>query len=999
VSTQQRTLIRTRTLAGFRRALETLTHAPDPLAARRRAVIVPTRAAAELLRQQIETAADRRGEAAVILPDLATRDEWMARLHGALPDAPPMLDRIERQVVLEHAARQVARRTRMGGSPFRLRPGLVAGMLDFYDELQRRQRTVRRFARALFDQLRVERGTDRGSEGLIHETSFLGFTFLAYERAVAASGAIDEHLLRQRLLDSQPGLLVDHVVVAVADHPSDPRGLWPADFDLLGRLRAIRRIDVVVTDETHDAGFRERVDRELPGIEEARMDAPSSDAPIVVRPEGPDAWCVISRDREEELRDVVRRVRRRAARTGGELRESVAVVFERRLPYLYLARQVFDEGGVPFQTLDALPLAAEPWAALIDLVLAFARSGGTRETAVALLRSRLLRFDVEGRPVGLRDVAALDSTLTERRATGEADTYSSEVAAWFGQRSTRDRIDRERARRAAAAAAGIRDALLPFRRGTTASAQLVALNAFLRAHALPTSGDDPWRDRQLRARAAVFGVLDRLARAFARFDDRPRGDEALTAIVHQAIEAQTFSPRRGRTGVHLVDAVAAKFGDFDHVHLVGLVETDWPERARRSVFYTSGLLKSLGWPQELDQTRTQTAEFRDLLELARRTLTLHAFQLEGDAIVAASPLVELARDLPSRPDDAGAPPRTFADEVLTMDPVPASVADADLAVWLTLRQQRPPLEMPAYRGVIAAEAIQERQRVSGRGYRISSVDRYVNCPFKYFSESVLGLPEEREESSGLTPLERGTLVHTLFEQFYRAWQQQGRGAITPATLPQAQELFGELARAALASLPAADRALEETRLLGSIVARGLAERVFEIEADAGGVIADRLIEFDLRGPFAFPALGGFRQTTVDIRGKADRIDVFANGSLRVIDYKLGRMPDADSIQIGVYAHCASQFLQQQDGRPHDVAAAMYLAFGDDRRIDGPLGTEREPVAIAVQARAAAFAGHVEQIEAGQFPARPKHPGECQFCRFAGVCRKEYSRVTAEEDEE
>ena len=88
------------------------------------------------------------------------------------------------------------------------------------------------------------------------------------------------------------------------------------------------------------------------------MDAPSSDAPIVVRPEGPDAWCVISRDREEELRDVVRRVRRRAARTGGELRESVAVVFERRLPYLYLARQVFDEGGVPFQTLDALPLAS-----------------------------------------------------------------------------------------------------------------------------------------------------------------------------------------------------------------------------------------------------------------------------------------------------------------------------------------------------------------------------------------------------------------------------------------------------------------------------------------------------------------------------------------------------------------------------------------------------------------------------------------------------------------
>jgi RecB family exonuclease len=212
-------------------------------------------------------------------------------------------------------------------------------------------------------------------------------------------------------------------------------------------------------------------------------------------------------------------------------------------------------------------------------------------------------------------------------------------------------------------------------------------------------------------------------------------------------------------------------------------------------------------------------------------------------------------------------------------------------------------------------------------------------------------------------------------------------------------LFTQFTRAALESLPAADRALEETRLLGSIVARGLAERVFEIESDAGGVIAERLIEFDLRGPFAFPALGGLRQTTVDIRGKADRIDVFANGSIRVVDYKLGKLPDADSIQIGVYAHCASQFLQQRDGRPHDVAGAMYLAFGDDRKIDGPLGSSNEPVSIAVTARAAAFASHIEHIEAGQFPARPKHPGECQYCRFAGVCRKEYSQISTEDEDE
>jgi RecB family exonuclease len=986
---QQRSLIRARDLAGFRAALVELVRRSDPLSARHRAVIVPTHAAAELLRQTIEADALRRGPRAVILPDLVTRDEWMARLHAALPHAPPMLTRIEREVLLASAASRTASRARMPGRPFRIRPGLVAGMLDFYDELQRRQRTVRRFARALFDQLRVERGTDRGSESLIHQTSFLGLVFLAYQRGVAASGGMDEHVLRRALLRDQPALPVDHVIVAVADHPSDPRGLWPADFDLLGRLRGLERLDIVVTDETHDAGFRERVEGELPGIEAAHWDGPDSDrASLVIRPPGDaEAVCWTSRDREEELRDVARRIRQRAGETGGEIRESVAVVFARRLPYLYLARQVFPEAGVPFQTFDALPLGAEPWAALLDVVLTVARTGGTRDAAVALLRSRMLRIEVDGVAVGLRDAAALDAALAERRATGEADSYPAEVDAWFGARATREHVDRRRASRAATAAASARASLLPFRDAARASDQVRALVAFLRGAGHSVAGGDPWRERQLRARAAVLGVLDELAAAFRRYDDHPRDPDDLTAAIHHAIEAQMFSPRRGQSGVHLVDAVAARFGEFDHVHLVGLVETDWPERSRRSVFYTSGLLKTLGWPQEADQGRAQMAEFRDLLGLAAGTLSLHAFQFEGDAVVALSPMIEFARDRPSRVAAPAPWRRTFADEVLTAEVIPAGVVDGAEADWLALRQERPALDDPRYRGVMAPVA---DAGSPAAGYRVSRVDRYVTCPFKYFAENVLGLPEERDAMSGLTPLERGTLVHGLFEAFYRAWQADGLGTITPETLPVAIDLFGRITRTALAALPPADRVLEETRLVGSIVARGLAERVFELEADAGGTIVDRLIEFDLRGPFTFPALGGLRPTTIEIRGKADRIDVFADGSLRVVDYKLGRVPDKSSIQIGVYAHCAKQWLEHRDDRPHPVAAAMYLAFGDDEDMSGRLGGRNDPVALAVEARAAAFAGHVAQIEAGQFPARPRKLSECAYCGYAGVCRKEYS---------
>ena len=995
---QRRRLVRTRDLAGFRAAIASLAMAGAPLARRRRAIIVPTHAAAELLRQTLERQAavgaafgDARG---LVVPDLLTREDWLARLVDVLPGRPVLATRVEREVLLERAARAAAERPRMNGAPFHLRPGLVAAMLDLYDELGRRQRTIRRFARALFDQLRVERGTDRGSEGLLQQTAFLAFAFLAYERGLAAGGAVDEHGIRRELLRLQPALPIDHVIVAVADHPSDPRGLWPADFDLAGRLRGIHHLDIVMTDETHDAGFRDRLERELPGIEEdaagirpqGQIGGGSGARPVahLVRPPGedPDARVFVTRDREEELRQVARAIRVRAAATSHELRESTAIVFYRPLPYLYLARQVLTDARVPYQTFDALPLAAEPYAALLDVVLAVARTGGTRESAAALLRSTMIRVEAGGEPVGPVDVATLDAVLAERRVTAEADAYEAEVDAYFLGRDTRGRFSRAAAVRAARGAAVVREALAPFRDGERASAQLGAIARFLRGHERPPAAIDVWRDRYTRARAAVLGVLDELATAFARYDDRARTPDAMTAAIRHAVEARTFAPRRGDGGVHLVDAVAARFGAFDHVHLVGLVETDWPERPRRSIFYTSGMLKALGWPQEPDQVRAQQAAFRDLLRLADQTTTLHAFQLEGDAVVALSPMVEAARDLPAV-EAAPAPAwRIFSDEVLTAETAATADLEEGIRDWLALRRARPGLDDLRYRGHV--------DPIAARPYRVSRVDRYVDCPFKYFSENVLDLPEERDEDAGLTPLERGLLVHELFEAFYTAWQAQDRGAITPATLPDAVALFTRLTHDALARLPEADRALEEMRLLGSIVSRGVAERVFELESDSGGTITRRLLEVDLRGPFTFPQLHGLKQKIVDIRGKADRIDVFADGSIRVIDYKLSNLPDLDSsIQIGVYAHAAKQMLEARDGRPHPVASAMYLAFGDDRRLDGRLGGRDQPAALAVEARASEFATKTEEIEAGRFPARPLRPNECAWCRYAGVCRKEY----------
>src|SRR6185436_6981636 len=124
-------------------------------------------------------------------------------------------------------------------------------------------------------------------------------------------------------------------------------------------------------------------------------------------------------------------------------------------------------------------------------------------------------------------------------------------------------------------------------------------------------------------------------------------------------------------------------------------------------------------------------------------------------------------------------------------------------------------------------------------YAVSHVERYVECPFKYFAAYVLRLPEERTDAASLTPQERGQFVHEVFELFFREWHAAGHRAITTANLAAALALFADVAERRLAALAETDRALERTHLLGSAAAPGLAERAFAAEIEQGGDVLER----------------------------------------------------------------------------------------------------------------------------------------------------------------
>ena len=152
-----------------------------------------------------------------------------------------------------------------------------------------------------------------------------------------------------------------------------------------------------------------------------------SDGEVIHRP----------RDREDEVSDFARRVK--AAVRSGQLRAPAraAIVVHQRLPYVYVAREVFRSAGVPCQMFDALPLAAEPFAAALDVVLSAVGSNFARGPAAALLRSPHLDLDVTP-----RDVDGLDRALAEQSYLGDPAALARLVEAWEQVADERGRMTR-----------------------------------------------------------------------------------------------------------------------------------------------------------------------------------------------------------------------------------------------------------------------------------------------------------------------------------------------------------------------------------------------------------------------------------------------------------------------------------------------------------------------------------------------------------------------------
>jgi RecB family exonuclease len=386
--------------------------------------------------------------------------------------------------------------------------------------------------------------------------------------------------------------------------------------------------------------------------------------------------------------------------------------------------------------------------------------------------------------------------------------------------------------------------------------------------------------------------------------------------------------------------------------------------------------------QERDLARFARASFRDLLTSARLRVRVSTFALESDAVVEPSAFLD---DLPSF---------GLSREVSTLDPsvrvfAYEALADANgkgdvgphlsgaVAKWARLR---------------AGGANRDRARFEGEAgpwllprVSVSRLERYLKCPFQFYVANVLQVDEEPEDETMRSPLERGRFLHELFETFFHEWQARGGGRITAANLTEARQLFAEVCEPALASLPPAEAGLERARLYGSAVGSGIADRVFAMEAERGVEIRERLMEYELDGEFAFTGEDGASRR-VRLRAKIDRVDVLADGTFRLIDYKTKYVPDRRvALQLPIYSAGVRARLSAERGGDLTASEAMYLSFEGPQAVV-PLEERGKSLAELVTTAEHRLVQTLDDIAAGHYPPRPETRNLCGMCAFVAVCR-------------
>jgi probable DNA repair protein len=427
--------------------------------------------------------------------------------------------------------------------------------------------------------------------------------------------------------------------------------------------------------------------------------------------------------------------------------------------------------------------------------------------------------------------------------------------------------------------------------------------------------------------------------------------DALARLKRMAA-AKIFQPETEPAPIQILVLLDTFGMRFEHLWIAGLDDEHWPGPPRPAAFLPPAFQRARGLPHASPERELAFAEriTRRLLASASDVVVSHAAR-EGDYELGPSPLVA---GLPTLESESA--PRQAEARPTTLEMIQDSTA--------------PP----------------HREETAPGGTRLFQYQ--AECPFRAFAELRLGARPLDAPAPGLSPMERGTLVHKALEIVWDrltshaqlcAASEAELGAVVEAAVSDA---LAEIGTRRNEALPEAFAAIEQERL----------ERL----------LADWLEIERRRAPFTvlasekkgYAEAGGIR---CEVR--VDRVDRLDDGRHVIIDYKsgqpspsswFGERPDEPQLPLYAVSHHgplgAVLFGQVRTGEAvfKGYAAEEGLVPGAKPR---DLGAEIAEWRRVLDRLGADFRAGVADVD-------PKKPATCRHCSLLALCRFSESEAPA-----
>jgi ATP-dependent helicase/nuclease subunit B len=394
---------------------------------------------------------------------------------------------------------------------------------------------------------------------------------------------------------------------------------------------------------------------------------------------------------------------------------------------------------------------------------------------------------------------------------------------------------------------------------------------------LCASGDDPDGLRLYGGRAGQLAaqMLEQMARLVDALGGVPCDRlPDLAETLAREIMTPPDAPEHPRIAIW--GPLEARLQSRDRMILASLNEGSWPRLPSADSLLNRRLRREVGLPDPDERIGLSAHDFAQLAS-APELVLLRARRVDDKPAVASRWLWRL-RTLAG----GGLGDRNLAETLLK----PHDAADpVRWARALRSPPLSPPMKPPEPRPPVALRKLTR--------FSPSRVGRLIRDPYSDFAERVLGLRALRRPGEPLDALARGTAVHAAIEAYARS-ANPSSGLLERLLVDRLTEAGAD-----------AD-IIELERPLWLAAAEAL------LRWQAGRAAKVRRVELESQASIQIPAPHG----DIELLAKADRVELLADGTLAIIDFKSGAPKTAPQVQSGL-----------EPQLPLEAAIAARAAFG------------------------------------------------------------------------